>query len=80
MIVSRAEFPPWAHDHEPSVRLPTTTDEVDVLDLVGDGWHIEVCETRRRPATGTDGPPAPLLDDVVLVRRVDRAAVDRTSG
>lgn len=70
LVVSHAAPPPWAkglqgHDHV----FPTPADEAASLDLDPGAWSLEVCEVRRREATGPDGERATLDDGVLLARR-----------
>jgi SAM-dependent methyltransferase len=70
LIVSHAAAPPWAtqldtHEH----RFRTPTEEIEALDLPGDGWQTLIAETSPRETTGPDGDLATLDDAIVLLRR-----------
>ncbi|WP_216843338.1 class I SAM-dependent methyltransferase [Phytoactinopolyspora alkaliphila] len=70
LIVSHADFPPWAtgpatDEH----RFLTPTEELDQLDLDPVEWDVRIAETRTRETTGPDGQAAVLDDGVVLLRR-----------
>jgi 2-polyprenyl-3-methyl-5-hydroxy-6-metoxy-1,4-benzoquinol methylase len=71
LIVSHADFPPWASDehrhHEQ--RFLTPAEEIDALDLPPAEWEVVLAETREREATGPDGEQATLEDGVVLLSR-----------
>lgn len=71
LVVSHSGTPPWAdpeahHHHE---HMPTVDDELKTIDPEGTAWRVEIAEVRRRTATGPDGEPAELEDNVVLLRR-----------
>lgn len=72
LIVSHAEWPPWAnatvHDHEHEL-LPSAADTLNFLDLPSDSWDVLMCADQRREATDPDGNPVDLLDAVLLVQR-----------
>lgn len=69
LIVSHAAPPPWASrlNHEMH-RFLAPAEELAQLELDG-AWKTELCEVRRRTATGPEGEPALLDDGVVLLQR-----------
>jgi SAM-dependent methyltransferase len=69
LIVSHAAFPPWSphHDHQP--HFPTPSEEIEALDLPGDGWLTRIAETRPRDAIGPQGQRATLDDAIVFLQR-----------
>lgn len=69
LVVEHGEMPPWSRNAHPHVRFPTPEETLAGLDLDADRWHVERLDAVHRPATGPDGQPATLLDNVVLVRR-----------
>ena len=70
LVLSHADFPPWArgHDHAEH-RFLTPAEEVAEIGLDGDGWTVVLAETRSRDAVGPEGQTAVLDDAVVLARR-----------
>ncbi|MEW2381888.1 methyltransferase domain-containing protein [Micromonospora sp. NPDC047707] len=69
LVVEHGEMPPWSRHAHPHVRFPTPEETLAGLDLDTGRWHTERVDGVPRPATGPDGQPATLLDNVVLVRR-----------
>ena len=67
VIVEHAAGPPWSehrHDH-----FPTAAETFASLELPESGWQVLRVDVRERTATGPDGQAAPLLDNVIAVRR-----------
>jgi SAM-dependent methyltransferase len=70
LLVSHAEAPPWAHDHEHRhYRFLSPTEELEALELDESEWMPVISELRPREATGPDGQTATIRDSVLLIRR-----------
>ncbi len=71
LVVSHADYPSWVppEDRQGHGQFLTPEEEVEALDLLGEGWTVEIAETRTREVTAPDGSPAVLDDAVVLLRR-----------
>ena len=66
VIVDHGEAPPWSnHRH---VEFPSAQEVVDSLDL-DDGWERVQVGPVAREATGPDGQPGHLIDNVMVLRR-----------
>lgn len=71
LVVSHAEAPPWARNHDHDDRhFPGPEEERADLKLEEEYWSVVVSERRSRIATGPDGQQASLDDVVTLVRRL----------
>ncbi len=69
VVVSHAEFPPWAQHHDPSIRFDTAEETVEALDLADGHWAVRRCEMLAREAEGPDGRRGTLVDSIVVARR-----------
>jgi SAM-dependent methyltransferase len=73
VIVDHAGPPPWAsklqHHHE----FPSADEVVASLDLDDTEWDRVRVESAEREATGPDGQPGTLVDNVIVLRRRDTA-------
>ena len=71
LIVSHADYPSWVpvEERHSEHQFLSPDEEVEALGLVGEGWSVELAETRSREAIAPDGSPAVLDDSVVLLRR-----------
>ena len=67
LVVGHASVAPWSWDRHAD--LPTARQVLDSLVLDEHAWSIEVCEDRRRPATGPNGEVASVTDSVVRLTR-----------
>lgn len=66
VIVDHGEAPPWSnHRH---VEFPSAQEVVESLDL-DDGWDRVQVGPVEREATGPDGQPGHLVDNVMVLRR-----------
>ncbi len=68
LIVDHAAPPPWAkidHHHE----FASAEEVIASLDLDADRWVRERVESVERAATGPEGQPATLTDNVIVLRR-----------
>ncbi len=69
LIVDHAGPPPWAsklaHHHE----FPSAGEVVGSLDLNDAAWERVRVEAAERQATGPDGEPGTLVDNVIVLRR-----------
>jgi len=82
-ILSHADFPPTASDHDrhsweehadhEDHRFLSPSEEIEALELDPDAWTVRLAETRERDATLSDGRQATLTDVVVLLRREENA-------
>ncbi|GGK64459.1 hypothetical protein Sme01_25510 [Sphaerisporangium melleum] len=68
LIVNHGSVPPWAGDHHDH-RFPTPEETFAPLRLEPGLWDVEILERRERLAIGPDGTSAPILDNVIAVRR-----------
>jgi ubiquinone/menaquinone biosynthesis C-methylase UbiE len=69
IVVDHGAAPPWshaAHDHV----FPTIPEVLAALNLESGHWEQVRAESVERAATGPDGQPAVLIDNVIVVRRV----------
>lgn len=71
LVVSHADYPSWVpvEDRQGHGQFLKPDEEVEALGLLGEGWTVEIAETRMRDVTAPDGSPAVLDDSVVLLRR-----------
>ena len=80
VIISHAEPPPWAvnHDHDDGpvwssdhhhAGMLGPAEEVAALGLDSPDWDVVLAEVRERDAVGPDGQEARLKDSVVRARR-----------
>ena len=70
LVVSHADFPPWAQGHDRAEhRFLSAAEEVAEIGLDRGGWTVVLAETRSRDAVGPEGQTAVLDDAVVLARR-----------
>lgn len=69
LIVSHAEFPPWAEVSEDAPGLPEPADDLADLDVDPTDWDVQRCDTAERQATGPNGQEATLVDGVISLRR-----------
>ena len=69
LIVDHGGAPPWAsklhHHHE----FPSADEVVAALDLPDAGWERVRVESVEREATGPNGEPGTLVDNVIVLRR-----------
>jgi SAM-dependent methyltransferase len=69
LIVDHGGAPPWAsqlhHHHE----FPSADEVVAALDLPDAGWERVRVESVERKATGPNGEPGTLVDNVIVLRR-----------
>jgi ubiquinone/menaquinone biosynthesis C-methylase UbiE len=68
LIVDHAAAPPWAtalHDHP----FPSAQDVLADLNLESPEWVPQRVQAVSRAATGPDGEPATLVDNVIWARR-----------
>ena len=79
-MVGHATLPPWAwRDLDESAReLPSPQEVWDSLG-VGDGWEAVRVDVAPRSVVGPDGEQASMDDSIVVVRRLDPAAGQRSS-
>ena len=61
--------PAWAPLNAAEQVIWNEEEEVEALDLLDEGWTVEIAETRTREVAAPDGSPAVLDDSVVLLRR-----------
>ncbi|WP_436771095.1 class I SAM-dependent methyltransferase [Yinghuangia sp. YIM S09857] len=71
ILVEHASSAPWSSHFGQDVRFPTAAETFASLDL-GDGWHTERCDEPRRVATGPHGETAPVVENVIVVRRTGK--------
>ncbi|NKX92166.1 class I SAM-dependent methyltransferase [Sanguibacter hominis ATCC BAA-789] len=71
LVVSHADYPSWVppEDRQGHGQFLKPDEEAEALNLLGEGWTVEIAETRTREVTAPDGSPAVLDDSVVLLRR-----------
>lgn len=71
LVVSHADYPSWVpvEERQGHGQFLTPEEEVEALDLLDEGWTVEIAETRTREVAAPDGSPAVLDDSVVLLRR-----------
>lgn len=69
LIISHAEPPPWAAEHNHHADFLGPAEEVAALGLDSRDWDVVLAEVRERDATSPDGQPALLKDSVVRARR-----------
>ena len=69
LVISHAEPPPWAVDHDHHADFLGPAEEVAALGLDSRAWDVVLAEVRERDATSPDGQPALLKDSVVRARR-----------
>lgn len=76
LVISHAEFPPWAtahdqlaggHDHKHEATTPDS--ELEILQLNPHHRNIELAQLRTRDAPGPQGEQATLHDTVILAQR-----------
>ena len=69
LIVDHGGAPPWAsklhHHHE----FPSADEVVAALDLPDAEWERVRVESVEREATGPNGEPGTLVDNVIVLRR-----------
>ena len=71
LVVSHAEFPPWAGSHrQHHVHFPSPNETVASLELTPGQWRVDRAEVAERKATGPDGSVAMLTDCIVAVSRL----------
>ncbi|MBK7323039.1 MAG: AMP-binding protein [Candidatus Microthrix sp.] len=71
LIVSHAEFPPWADVADDAPAMPSPDDELADLSVDRARWEVQRCETAARLATGPGGQEATLVDGIIKLRRLD---------
>jgi long-chain acyl-CoA synthetase len=71
LIVSHAEFPPWADVADDAPAMPSPDDELADLSVDRARWEVQRCETTARLATGPGGQEATLVDGIIKLRRLD---------
>lgn len=70
VIVDHGAAPPWAPEHVRKFEFPTADDVVDSLNLDDAQWERVRVGTDEREATGPDGQPGTLIDNVMVLRRL----------
>ena len=69
VIVDHGAAPPWAPEHVRKFPFPSADDVVDSLKLDDGQWERIRVGTDEREATGPDGQPGILIDNVMVLRR-----------
>ncbi|MBU9765616.1 NAD(P)/FAD-dependent oxidoreductase [Mycobacterium sp. TNTM28] len=69
VIVDHGAAPPWAPEHVRKFEFPSADDVVDSLNLDEAQWERVRVGTDERAATGPDGQPGVLIDNVMVLRR-----------
>nr|WP_231395979.1 class I SAM-dependent methyltransferase [Mycobacterium sp. URHD0025] len=69
VIVDHGAAPPWAPEHVRKFEFPTAESVVDSLNLDDAQWERIRVGTDEREATGPDGQPGTLIDNVMVLRR-----------
>ena len=69
VIVDHGAAPPWAPEHVRKFPFPSADDVVDSLNLDDAQWERVRVGTDEREATGPDGQPGTLIDNVMVLRR-----------
>ncbi len=69
LIVDHAGPPPWASKLAHHDEFPSAEEVVASLDLDDDKWERVRVEASERQATGPDGQPGTLVDNVIVLRR-----------
>lgn len=67
-IVDHGAAPPWAPKHGHDHHFPAAEEVLDGLDLGADWDRLRVGHAERQ-ATGPDGSTAPLIDNLIVLRR-----------
>ncbi len=69
LIVDHAGPPPWASKLAHHHAFPSAGEVVGSLDLNDAAWERVRVEAAERQATGPDGEPGTLVDNVIVMRR-----------
>lgn len=69
VVVDHGAAPPWAPEHVRTFPFPSAQDVVDSLDLDDAEWERVRVGSEEREATGPDGQPGTLIDNVMVLRR-----------
>ncbi|MBP2451448.1 bifunctional NAD(P)/FAD-dependent oxidoreductase/class I SAM-dependent methyltransferase [Mycolicibacterium lutetiense] len=69
VIVDHGAAPPWAPEHVRRFPFPSADEVVDSLNLDATQWERVRVGTDEREATGPDGQPGTLIDNVMVLRR-----------
>ncbi|WP_162563234.1 SAM-dependent methyltransferase, partial [Mycolicibacterium septicum] len=69
VIVDHGAAPPWAPEHVRKFAFPSADDVVESLNLDDAQWERIRVGTDEREATGPDGQPGILIDNVMVLRR-----------
>lgn len=70
VIVDHGAAPPWAPEHVRKFPFPSADEVVDSLKLDDAQWERVRVGTDEREATGPDGQPGTLIDNVMVLRRM----------
>ncbi|MGH3145474.1 MAG: class I SAM-dependent methyltransferase [Rubrobacter sp.] len=71
LVVGHGSVRPWAWNHDPHhSRFPTPEEVLASLDLSPGVWRTERLGSPERQATGPDGEPATVTDNVLAVERL----------
>lgn len=75
LVVDHGSIAPWSWNQDPddvvAVHHPTPHEVATGLALDPAGWSIERAATPRRLATGPGGQTAEVVDNVLLIRRME---------
>jgi SAM-dependent methyltransferase len=77
LVVAHAAFPPGAPEPRPAIRLPTPDDDLEMLALDLEHWHVERRDIIKRNGFGPSGEPATFIDGVLVVQRLSAASEHR---
>ncbi|MGV0744543.1 FAD-dependent oxidoreductase [Mycolicibacterium sp. XJ870] len=69
IIVDHGAAPPWAPEHVRKFEFPSAESVVADLDLPDEQWERVRVGQDEREATGPDGQPGTLIDNVMVLRR-----------
>jgi SAM-dependent methyltransferase len=69
VIVDHGEAPPWASEEHRKHHFQSAEDVIESLDLDESDWERVRFGASERQATGPDGQPGTLIDNVVVLRR-----------
>nr|WP_231965808.1 class I SAM-dependent methyltransferase [Mycobacterium sp. E802] len=69
IVVDHGAAPPWAPEHVRTFPFPSAQHVLDSLDLDDAEWERVRVGSEEREATGPDGQPGTLIDNVMVLRR-----------
>ncbi|BBY35209.1 SAM-dependent methyltransferase [Mycolicibacter minnesotensis] len=69
LIVDHGAAPPWAGEHAREHHFATADEVLAVLSIDEAEWELVRIEAVQRAATGPDGQPGTLLDNIILLHR-----------